>query len=457
MKEFVIQYILTFYDILLAPVYFLFIFRLVYKWKKKYYNNSPVGQYFIPAFLIKMLCCVVLALIYNFYYVIGDCKTYYSASVEIWNATKDNPIYGLEMVFKPLEDCSTKAQSYMGLLTSEWWNPESLMMYKLTGFIGMFCFGTYLPIAFIFTLASFIGAWKIYLVFYEEFPEQHKLLALTCLFVPSALMWGTNVFKDPICLLGLGMCVTALHHLFKKRFKFSSFLELIAGATILMTYKDYILYTFLIASVVGIHRSWILNTTNIIAKRVYIIITILVIYLALVWCSNNMDIVGELAYQKFAKPTEIIHTVQTTALDDGASVYTIPNVDDFTPLGIIKSFLFSLNVAIFRPYLWETTNVLMLASALEVFIVSVFILYLLFKSKIIGFFQFAFSKPILIFALVFTFVLAPLAGFVSFNFGTLTRYKLPLLPLFYSYLVILYAHLKKKPATPVTAAAVIDN
>ena len=61
-----------------------------------------------------------------------------------------------------------------------------------------------------------------------------------------------------------------------------------------------------------------------------------------------------------------------------------------------------------------------------------------------GFFTFAFKNRILTFALIFTLILAPLAGLVSFNFGTLVRYKTPVVPFYYTYLVLLYYKAKEK-------------
>jgi hypothetical protein len=45
---------------------------------------------------------------------------------------------------------------------------------------------------------------------------------------------------------------------------------------------------------------------------------------------------------------------------------------------------------------------------------------------------------VLLFAFLYAIMLGALVGFVSFNFGTLVRYKMPLVPLLYTYLALLY-------------------
>jgi hypothetical protein len=77
-------------------------------------------------------------------------------------------------------------------------------------------------------------------------------------------------------------------------------------------------------------------------------------------------------------------------------------------------------------------------------IIFLLTIYVCFKAGIKGIIRFTSSNPILLFSLVFTLLMAPLVGFVSFNFGTLCRYKLPFVPLFYTYLILLYASIKSK-------------
>jgi hypothetical protein len=433
---------LSVYDAILTPFYFLLLLLWVVYWKKKYYHNSPLKKYIIPAFVLKVVCCILLALLYDFYYGYSDSQFFYNGAVEIWNATRQNPIYGLELVFKSIENCSPAAQSFSVLMSNEHYVTSMMNMFKFSGFIGMFCFGTYLPIALLFTLLSFMGSWKIFIVFAEEFPKHYKKVALTCLFAPSFVFWSTNIMKDPLSIFGLGLCVSSLYNLMKGSRSIYYFLEMVVGAIFMLAFKSYIFYIFCAAAFCSVYVNFMTNSAikyKIIIRLAMFCILLLVVILA-IWQRNYL---AEAFSVGFFKEVTSIQNVQ---IGRGGSVYTLPNVNDLSFFGIVKTYFNSLNVALFRPYLWETPNLIAIANALESFVVLMLTFYLLIRLKIIGFFTAAFKNRVLTFALIFTLILAPLAGLVSFNFGTLVRYKTPAVPFFYTYLIILFYKIKNKKA-----------
>jgi hypothetical protein len=427
-------HLLSYYDLLLTPIYFfLILFWLIY-WKKKHYQNSPLKKYIIPAFILKAICCVLLACLYNFYYGYSDSQFYFNGAIEIWNATKTNPLYGLELVFKPLEKCSQAAQQFASHMSNEDYVSSMMNMFKFSGFVGMFCFGTYLPVALFFTLLSFIGSWKIFVVFAEEFNEHYNKIALTCLFAPSFIFWSTNVLKDPLCIFGLGLCVSALYNFMKGKFTFFLVLEMVIGAIMMLLFKNYIFYIFCVAAVFSIYINLI--TSSVSRFKIFFKIGsffLLIFAAALLFWQKNYII--ETLSGGFMN--EVLF-IQNSQKNQGGSVYVLSNVDDFSFWGIIKTYFSSLTVALFRPYIWEIPNLIATANALESFFVFLFTVYLLIKLKITGFFSAAFKNRILTFSLIFTLLLAPLAGLVSFNFGTLVRYKAPVVPFYYTYLILLY-------------------
>lgn len=377
--------ILTFEDAILGPLYFLILLSIVILWKEKYYKNSPIGKYIIPLFLLKIASCVFLACLYHFYYGYSDSQLYFTGGREIYNATIANPKYGMELLFKPFNDCSAHAQQFAQYLDLDYGSVNTIAMYKVTGFLSLFCFGAYLPIAFLFTMAALIGSWRLFLVFYEEYPNSRKLIAISCLFAPSILLWGTNILKDPICLFALSLCFTALYKLIKRKFRFINLIEVIFGATILLTFKGYIFYLFIAAAIPALYLSYIKSITNGFLKIVFHTFIFITIIIAFLWINNNENLLSSLITNNFIEATRSIQLIQQTD-ETTTSSYIIPNVTDFSPLGIISSYLLSLNVALFRPYLWEIRNPLMILSALESFAVLLATAFLLFKTKVIGFF-----------------------------------------------------------------------
>ncbi|MEO6705250.1 MAG: hypothetical protein ABIN04_05305, partial [Ginsengibacter sp.] len=145
-------------------------------------------------------------------------------------------------------------------------------------------------------------------------------------------------------------------------------------------------------------------------------------------------------YQNFVKGVAMGENLQElmTSINEiyGGSGYTLPPLNMST-VSLIKSFFLSMNVTLFRPYLWECTNPLMVMSFLESFGTFLLLLIVIFKAGIKRIIHYCNEYPLLFFMLVFTFLLAPMVGFISFNFGTLVRYKIPFLPFLISFLVII--------------------
>lgn len=434
-----LPYLLSYYDIILGPIYFLILLGGIIIWRNYYYKNSPLKKYIVPFFIAKIIGCVFVALLYNFYYGYSDAHGYYTSSSEIWNAAKANPLYALEIIFLPLENCSKEALSFL-YLTSSNQVAEVVNTYKFSGFIGLFSFGTYMPMALIFTFLSFVGTWKIFLVFCKEFPTQHKKIAIACLFAPSALAWGGNVMKDPLCIFGLGLCFSGFFYLLKGRFTITNIIAILFGAFILLSLKGYIFYFFCVGVIGASYNKWINGLKS--AKKIMKFIILIVIAGIIIEIFINASQIQETLAAEFKGGYfEAVQNVQGSVV--GASTYILPDVNDFSLWGIFKTYILSLNVALFRPYLWEIPNPIAILNALESTIIMVLTFYLLIRFKIKGFFLFAKENPILLFSLLFTLALAPLAGFISFNFGTLSRYKIPVLPFYYTYLVLLYQKAKR--------------
>jgi hypothetical protein len=139
-------------------------------------------------------------------------------------------------------------------------------------------------------------------------------------------------------------------------------------------------------------------------------------------------------------------TAQVTAYDirywtgrNAGSGYTLGELDG--SLGsMVRLAPEAINVSLFRPYLWEVNNPLMLLSALESALLLLFCLFILIKKNtgVLG----ALAEPDVFFALIFSICFAFAVGVSTFNFGTLVRYKIPLLPFFLVALILIRYHSK---------------
>lgn len=105
------------------------------------------------------------------------------------------------------------------------------------------------------------------------------------------------------------------------------------------------------------------------------------------------------------------------------SGYTLSSTD-FSPLGMIRMLPEVLNVTFFRPYLSEIRNMPTLIGAFESVILLLFTLYLILTRRG-GFFKLIFYNKDIRFMMIFAISFGFIVGISSYNFGALSRYKMP--------------------------------
>ena len=114
------------------------------------------------------------------------------------------------------------------------------------------------------------------------------------------------------------------------------------------------------------------------------------------------------------------------------------DIPSWTPTGMLRAAPSAINVSLFRPYLWEVRNPLMLISSLESTFMLLFTLYLVAKN-FRQFFRVLGDHNVL-FCLAFSIPFAFAVGISTFNFGTLTRYRILAFPFYLIALVIMNAY-----------------
>jgi hypothetical protein len=136
----------------------------------------------------------------------------------------------------------------------------------------------------------------------------------------------------------------------------------------------------------------------------------------------------------------------------GDNFFDIGKIDP-TPAGVLSKMPAAINAGLYRPYIWEAGSPVMIISGLENFILLLFTIYSLIKLRIFRLFSSTFKDPVLTLCLTFTIFIAFIVGLTTANFGALVRYKIPLLPFFISFFIILnHLAIQKQKAPEKTAA-----
>ncbi|MGB4973758.1 MAG: hypothetical protein WBO32_13920 [Cyclobacteriaceae bacterium] len=327
-------------------------------------------------------------------------------------------------------------------------DPSSYVVIQIAFLLDVLTFSSYSGTAVLFGLIGFGGMWLLFLVFYRIYPKIHFPIAIACFFIPSVYFWGSGILKDTITLSALGLMVYSSYYLFVQRTH--SIINIIGfGISLYILYvvKIYILLTLLPALIIWVfllRLSHIRNmTTRIILGPIVLSIAILLALLALVKASEDNP---KYSLNKLAQTAKVTaYDIRFWSGRDAGSGYSLGELDGSFG-SVLRLGPSAINVTLFRPYLWEVKNPLMLISSIESFILLIFVFMILIKGRfrIIK----TFTDPTVLFCLLFSLVFAFAVGVSTFNFGTLSRYKIPMMPLFLLSLVIINYRLKSFKKLP---------
>ncbi len=401
-------------------------------------TDSTNRVYFIPALTVKIFGAIAVGLIYQFYYTSGDTFTYHThGSRLIWEAFMDSPLEGIRIYFAH----GTYGPGLWEIADQIWFwrDPRSFFVIQMATIFDLFTFSTYSATAVLFSVVAFIGGWMLYLVFYKSHPHAHQVLAFCCLFVPSVVFWGSGLLKDTVTLAFAGMSTFCFYKiLIEKRISIGYLVLLVVSFYVIYSIKKYILISLVIGLIVWIASRFYFQVRSYML-RILLVPIVLIVSLAITYVSISKITEDDARYSL----ENIAQTSKITAYDirygwgartgDGSG-YSLGELD-----GSWQSMILvapgAVNVSLFRPYLWEANNPLMALSALESFITLLATILVLIQVRS---YLFYYIRAEVIFCLVFALIFAFGVGASSYNFGTLSRYKIPLLPFYWSALAIIY-------------------
>jgi hypothetical protein len=425
-------------DLIVTPLVIILVYGVAYM-VRPLVSDQINRVYFFPALTVKIIGALAVGFIYQFYYGGGDTFTYHTwGSRKIWEAFLDSPITGLRLLFSDgTQDAEVFKYSSKIYFFAD---PSSYAVVKVAAVMDLLTFSSYSATAILFAAFSFIGMWLFFLTFYEKYPHLHQWLAVAAFFIPSVFFWGSGILKDTITLGCVGASTFALSKIFIERKSTTRrWVILIMALYGLWSVKIYILLTFLPAAIIWIFMSNLQLVRSLVLKMLLFPFVISV-----------ASILGYFAIVKAGEDNtrysieNLGQTARITAYD--IRYYTGRYAGSGYELGELDGTLGSMfalspqaiNVSLFRPYLWEVRNPLMLLSALESLFFLIFAAYILIAKNVTVFK--AFSNPDIAFSTLFSLSFAFAVGVSTFNFGSLVRYKIPMLPFFLVTLVLILNH-----------------
>lgn len=431
---------LSIYDYLLLPFYIFVIYKFILWYRNKHYpEGHPWRKYFIWGITAKITGAVFIGLVYQYYYHGGDTSAYFYHAKIINSSLSESPSKWLGLIFHTANEFSGDYSEYISRMM--WYsNMSSYLVCVFTAIISLFTFNTYLPTNVIFALITFSGNWAMFRLFAKQYPQQTRAVAIAVLFIPSIIVWGSGIFKDSICLAALGWLSYAVFKLlFERRPSIRIILTIIVSVYLLAVIKVYILLAFAPALLL-----WVLfrytSTIHLYVVRLIIKLTfVLICIVAFVAISSTYeDELGRYSIENLASTSEITREyIYSVSQKEDASAYDLGKFEP-TVTGFLKVAPKAINVTLFRPYIWEARKSMVLLNSIEATIFLFLTIKVFFVVGPFRVWKSISNDPNIQFFLMFSLVFAFSVGISSYNFGALSRYRIPCLPFYLLALVFIY-------------------
>lgn len=429
--------VLTVFDLLLAPIYLLCIYLISGYIQKRNESIQPLYKWYTKGLFIKFFGAISVCLIYQFYYTGGDTINYFQTAKAITGLLKKD-----SNVFFDVMSGNNSFENYSCFDSNTEWpvfwrDPKALFVSRLIVPICMASFKSFIVSALLLAWICYSGVWRLFLLFNQQFPQLQKEFAISILFIPSVVFWGSGLLKDTITLSAVGWYTYHFYYFFiQKKYKFLSGLYIFISAFLLIAIKPYILFALLPGSIIWLSNERLANVQSKVLRSLaapfFITIGVSVGFFVL---TQLGDALGTYSIDN------VLNKALESNLDQKADYYGGQSFDignfDADPISMLGKAHLAIAATLFRPYLWDVRNPVMLLSALENTYIMLLTIFLLIRLKFWGFFGLIGKNPLLLFSVLFSLFFAFSVGIATSNFGSLVRLKIPCIPFFASSLFVL--------------------
>ena len=438
----------------LIPLYLLVIFLITSSIKNRRLKKHPEYKYYLFGLYAKIFGGLMFALIYVFYYGSGDTISYYESGRAMANMLEKDPVAFTKIWLLP---ASPELFANFGWDTGwlvGWFyeDPRALMVVRLITPLVIIGFKSYFLTTILVSWITYEGLWRLYLMFVRYYPHLMRPLAIAVLFMPSTVFWGSGIMKDPWTMAATGLYVALIDQVFVRRnFRFSGVLGAVLAASLLISLKPYIFMVLFPGTLYWVFNQRISRIRNALIKFVVLPVAFIGVFAMSLFILEQLgDSLGKFSLENALETASVTSGDLRSERSGGNSF----NIGEFEPtwIGALGKFGPATMAGLYRPYIWEVRNAVMLLSALENLFLLMLTIRLLWRTKLVRLGSVIFRDPLVAFCMLYTVCFGFVIGLSTSNFGSLVRFKIPMLPFFVAGLYItlkLYALPKKQaPGRP---------
>ncbi|MCT4581713.1 MAG: hypothetical protein N4A35_09875 [Flavobacteriales bacterium] len=427
---------LELYDGCLMIIYLFAIYlgAILYVQKKK--KDQPLYRYFLSALTIKIGGGIVYALYHVYIYKGGDTFVFYNAAKDLANyiSVLNPSTFGAYFSgFNPAEYNFSPDYNYILNGT------DVLFIVKLTSVFYFLAGGSYFVITILFSFLSFLGLWYAFLTFCRLYPKLAYPFFLVIYCVPTMTLWSSGLLKDTVTIGAIGWLIYGFANLFIYNQKLlKSLFHIFFSSFLIFMLKSYLIYLLYPAFFIWVQSSIKSKIKSAFLRNMIAPLLFLSMIGALVFIlSSYSNSAGKYSLNNWQSTLQGFHSWHGHLADTrDQSGYSLGEMD-YTILGVLSKVPAAINVTFFRPYPWEIRNIATLLGAFEALLFMGFTVVVLVKRRL-TIFAYVFKNKEVLFLLSFALPFAFIVGLSSYNFGALSRYKIPSELFYLIALVIIY-------------------
>ncbi len=435
---------ITLQDLFLTPVYLLLIYSLLYFLRTSIVDKE-MRNFFIIGYTVKIVGAIFFGLIFQFVYGYGDTFFYFEGAGIARDAFLNDIGSYFQILFQDMDDY-TSAQTYNYAYRMPYYGDKSsFAICQIGSVFSILSFHTYTINCLFFALLSFAGSWQMYRAWADLYPVLKKQLGWAIFFIPSIFFWASGVVKDSIAFAALTFAFSAFHFgIIRRKKTYANIFVFLLCCYTLYVVKLYILLCLIPACGWWFYSQYTKQIKSGFLKGAFAPF-LLAIGGGLVFYSFSNLIEGtQYDLNKVAQKAYITADWIHQMSSEGSAYDIGLDQMDGTMMGMLKLYPKGIFITLFRPFIWEVKNVNMLLAALENLILVFLTLQVIKNQKWATIIKRLKTEQMVVVCLIFTLFFGGIIGIVSSNFGTLVRYRIPLLP-FYTIALIILGYKKPKP------------
>lgn len=379
-------------------------------------SNSPLRTWYWPSLLLHVFCGLAIGILYQSHYKVGDTLIFFTEGIKLTDLAKNNFSAYLTFLWS-----GEAPSSFIDTLYYK--DARALFMVKVTSIVNLFSFNNYWISSVYFSLLCFFSSWKLSATLARYYPLTKGAIVFSFLLLPSVVFWSSGIVKESVALATL-LYVVHVFLLFYHDSKITWYriVILLISTWLLYTLKYYyvaVLMPVLIATLIHQQLNKRISTSSFGLHAAIWVFVFLVISLSATQLHPNFHL------------SQFLGVLYNNYLDfisfsQPGDVMLFPSLQESWDSVILLS-PWAFFSGIYRPFIWESTNIFQAIASLEN------LLLLLLTLSALPSLRYLAKHPhrmLILTCLIYCFVLSTFLALSTPNFGTLIRYRVGFLSFF---------------------------